>query len=458
MMEFRISFENSVAPQLLELIFGMIPRGDGKDWISIKTTCKYFRDTADKTLAPTPSDVDWALQNDKRECCACLTRGNALDHLWKGNLHRYLENFQEALLHYNTHLKEIPDHHGTVLNNRALVYHKMGLFDDAMQDYDLANAMLPQDPAILGNRADLKSLLGKHRQALEDYARSLQIYPHSSSVLCGQGLTYHKIGSYEDAINSFNQAIKVKPCCATTFSHRGETFRVMGKLDFALADFNSSISKKPIAATINNRGLTYEKKGDLSRALADFHKCVQTSPDDMVFRGNRANVIHLLGRFHEALKDFEVVISARPSAAALSNRCSCYILMGKYQEALTDINRAIDIDRHPIDIGKRAIVYALLGQRDAAMTDLLNVTAKLSMRDLHYFGARAALHLGDYDQALKEFNIALELDPKNINATFWKGVVLVKLNQKDTARKFLDIACDAIPDHWYFKTQRMELL
>jgi len=85
---------------------------------------------------------------------------------------------------------------------------------------------------------------------------------------------------------------------------------------------------------------------------------------------NRGTELGHLGRYDEAIADFDKAITAHPYDFMYGNRATAYYFLGRYQEALRDFDRAIALNPgNPNSYNGRALTYRALGNFTAAQED-----------------------------------------------------------------------------------------
>ena len=138
---------------------------------------------------------------------------------------------QDAVDWVNTAISQVAFH------NRGIEYHKKGLYD----------------------------------RAIAEYNQAIKLNPDYTSAFYNRGRAYAKKGLYDRAVTDFDAAIKLKPDHALAFNNRGRAYAKKGLYDQAIADFYAAIRLKPdYALAFDNRGRIYAKKGLHDRAEADF--------------------------------------------------------------------------------------------------------------------------------------------------------------------------------------------
>ncbi len=97
-----------------------------------------------------------------------------------------------------------------------------------------------------------------------------------------------------------------------------------------------------LAEAYNNLGFAFLQLESLESALANYDKAVQLAPQAFVAQGNRAAVLHKLGRFEEALDVQKQAILLQPDAPVLHNNLAALLNdMGRIDEAVAAYAHAV---------------------------------------------------------------------------------------------------------------------
>ena len=96
----------------------------------------------------------------------------------------------------------------------------------AVDKEDLATA--------LKNRANAFDDKGDYARALEDFDRAVAINPQDADAFNSRGTTYTGLGRHESAIQDFDKAIQLNPSSPMAFSNRCFARAVLGQLEEAL--------------------------------------------------------------------------------------------------------------------------------------------------------------------------------------------------------------------------------
>jgi tetratricopeptide (TPR) repeat protein len=71
--------------------------------------------------------------------------------------------------------------------------------------------------------------IGLLQKAINDYDQAITLNPENTEVFVNRGITYARLGEHQKAIKDFNQAIKLDPKNARAFYHRGSSYRRLRK-------------------------------------------------------------------------------------------------------------------------------------------------------------------------------------------------------------------------------------
>lgn len=189
-------------------------------------------------------------------------------------------------------------------------------YDKAIDDYNKAIALRPNDANAYYNRGDAYSAKGEHDKAIEDYTKAIELY---SDVIL-KSITYVSRGwaSYlktlptsrggplegtpssrqediDKAIEDYTKAIELYPKNSPAYSGRAKLYAKRRQYDEAIKDSTKVIelSKNfdwsqdirtmgtPDGYAYFDRSEFYYEKGDYSKAVEDYNKGLAIVPGGM---------------------------------------------------------------------------------------------------------------------------------------------------------------------------------
>lgn len=90
-------------------------------------------------------------------------------------------------------------------------YHKLGMYSEAITEYDKALGMCPNFPDLHIRRAASCRELGRYAEAKDWLLKALEIKPDYVDAHVNLGLIHQKLGSLTDAVTSWERALQLDP-------------------------------------------------------------------------------------------------------------------------------------------------------------------------------------------------------------------------------------------------------
>jgi tetratricopeptide (TPR) repeat protein len=119
----------------------------------------------------------------------------------------------------------------------------------------------------------LKSKLKMYQESLQDYDLALYKNPQSSLALNNRGFTYNLLEKYEKAIEDFNYAIELEPLFAYAYNNRGLAKIKTGQVEAGLEDIFYSFHLDPQNAyAYRNLGIYHLDRKEFDKALNNFNR------------------------------------------------------------------------------------------------------------------------------------------------------------------------------------------
>lgn len=189
-------------------------------------------------------------------------------------------------------------------------FYAAGDYDRALEQYNHALELRPDDPDTLNNRGMTLALLEHHEDALLDLNRYLGFSPDDPIALYNRGCILSSLKRHEEAVADYSRSLELSPRNPATLNNRGAAFHHLERFDEALADYSSSLELRPEdATTLSNRSLTLARLRRYDEALAGFNRALQLQPGDAEIIYNRAGTLSLMARLPEAFRELKEAIS-----------------------------------------------------------------------------------------------------------------------------------------------------
>ena len=149
----------------------------------------------------------------------------------------------------------------------------------ALENYDRALAVNPNDPFALNNRCATLFALNKVQKALADCNKGLDINPNSVALYTGRGNIRLRAQDFEGAIQDYSRTIQINADrnseirSQAAFSNRASAKVQLKDLDGAITDLNQALRLKSDAAEdYYKRGLIYIELGQRQEGITDLKK------------------------------------------------------------------------------------------------------------------------------------------------------------------------------------------
>jgi len=196
-----------------------------QDYELLSKRC-YENGSPDQTIEACSIVITAGHVNREDLATAFKNRGNAYDD--KGQYDRAIQDYDHAIA--------INPNDADAFNNRGTSYRAKGQYDLAVQDYDQAIRLIPNSAKTLNNRCFAKALAGQLEQGLVDCNESLRLRPRDANTLASRGFTYLKLKRYEAAIADYDTELRINPGNPYSLFGRGIARRMKGNLSGGDAD------------------------------------------------------------------------------------------------------------------------------------------------------------------------------------------------------------------------------
>jgi tetratricopeptide (TPR) repeat protein len=154
------------------------------------------------------------------------------------------------------------------------------------------------------------------------------------------GWLYDETGERDHVIAAYDSAIALRPDYAEAYNNRGMARKAHGDLAGALSDYDQAIRlKQDFVLAYYNRGNARRQSGDLTGAVADYSQALEVTPDDPDTVNNLCWTYILLAQADRGLEYCEQAVKlAAPDdvPGSRDSRALAYALLGRYSEALAD--------------------------------------------------------------------------------------------------------------------------
>jgi tetratricopeptide (TPR) repeat protein len=203
-----------------------------------------------------------------------------------GQALRALKRPQEALECFDKARALAPDD-ADILYQHANALLGLGRAGDALVEFQALLARVPQHVEARVDSGHAQAALGLHEQALAEFDRALTLDPRHPLAHYNRGVALIRLGHYAEALAANDSALAVVPEHANAWLNRGRALTQLNRLDEAIASYDRVIAlRKDHADAHFNAALAHLALGDYRRGFETFEwRWRRTGMDPQKSRG-----------------------------------------------------------------------------------------------------------------------------------------------------------------------------
>lgn len=107
------------------------------------------------------------------------------------------------------------------------------------------NPVIGQSVNELVNEGISYGKLGEYNKAIETFDEAIAINPDEKSAWYNKGIAFDRLGEYEKSIEAYNRAITIDPDFADAWNNKGIALSRLGKNDEAIEAFDRVLEINP---------------------------------------------------------------------------------------------------------------------------------------------------------------------------------------------------------------------
>jgi tetratricopeptide (TPR) repeat protein len=366
---------------------------------------------------------------------------------------RERKEYAEAIVNYTKAIKLEPKF-AEAYYGRGLTYFLLKQNKEALADFDRAIQLKPKLAEAYSSRADIYQDTNLS-QAINDAKQVVALKPQDAGAYTSLAIYYQKNGDYKNTIATLEQGLRqVKAEDQDALRYFKLLYRMGANDNVNAAQDARELIQSPsspvglksfgiymLAATGNSAEAT--KEADLMIAKYPKNAVPQWLRGFVTAFSSRNSKEDLVTRFMKAAPYFEKAILADPrSDIGYSARQIVRQLSENYPGALADAKSALkNSPRKPVLYSNRAVASWLMGDFQAAIKDLNKAIALqkkvlankpddqdeiLLNKRFYFFRGASYEKLGNYQQSLADYNVAMMEDGAKNDPTFLSVGLIAK--------------------------------
>lgn len=393
------------------------------------------------------------------------------------------KSYTEAKKELDKYIAEGHENDLEIIKLMGLINVNLGLYKEAMVDFEKAVKMSPNDATSLFYLANCYDNLDNLINAEKYYIKLLEIregYIDAYKNLCVIYLKTNRelnaielatkaknyapndytfdylIGTASVAIKQYNQAIKyleaalaLNPSHFQIYNNLGTAYLLIGQRDKAINCYMKAVKIKPDdAVSFYNIGSIYQIQNKHAQACEYFEKAYQLENNENYLISLALSELKA-GQISNAAKHYKALALLHPEKDSFQyNLASCYEAMKNYDQAILIMRNLLARNPKSVTMAQKlANLYIETRQLRQAKDLYDSILLKGSpSSDTLYQYAILSTQLCDTGTAEKIFKKVLKLDPDN--ATAHKDLGVIYLNQRlfDYAADEFNTALELAPD------------
>jgi tetratricopeptide (TPR) repeat protein len=314
-----------------------------------------------------------------------------------------------------------------------------------------------RDPDVLVTLADTYSRFGMRDEALDVYKALVRAEPRNDSFIASLGEYHYQAGDTTKAVETWERILKSDLPKAQAHARLGEVFIQHNMIDKGVRHLETAAKLDPDDIDIT-RSLAnaYENARRWSDAVATWERLMDDAPQPTTVAEARGRIIGIYdrsSRLRQKIREFREAFEADPpDLRAGYFLAEGYAKLGEPEKAERVYRAIVDADGEVTAADIDALValekvYSNEGRNTEAIDVLRKLAELRPLRAKEYYHRIAELSLLAYedDQAVRFAKLALEKNPDDANAHARLADVYAKMRRVEDAIKQYRVAIDLDP-------------
>lgn len=219
-------------------------------------------------------------------------------------------------------------------------------YDKAVEQFNKALEMEPEDTSALNNLGAAYSEAGNFERAFPYFRKALELDPDNYKAHHNYGVALANAGQHEEAKQELEKAIELNKYDARSYSVLGGVLVNMGRFDEARVQLQRALEEAPDESdALNNLGSLYAREGNFGEAEKYFARGVQADPESYELSLNLGRVYAAQGRLNEAIGLVEKArdLSGGRVPLIFDRLAGIYAKAGRWADALAAAKRGLEV-------------------------------------------------------------------------------------------------------------------
>ena len=273
----------------------------------------------------------------------------------------------------------------------------------------------PRDFFARQNLANTLFQTGRTHEAIQHYQEALRLQPDNADIYNNLGAALANLGKTDEAIEHYQRALRLSGDYFLAHHNLGLVLASLGRSDEAIQHYQQALRVKPNYAEAHyNLANALTHLARYKEAMDHYREALRLKPRYPEAHHGLANVLATAGSAHEAIEHYREALRQKPDyAKAHNNLANVLAGMGKTDEAIQHYSEAVRLQPQYTDAHYNlATVLANLGRTDQAIEHYCEaLRLKPDYADAHLALAGTLAAAGRTREAIAQYSQTLELLP-----------------------------------------------
>jgi tetratricopeptide (TPR) repeat protein len=150
---------------------------------------------------------------------------NRIEGYTSNNKSDLLADLKEFRPELNTSKVQLPGD----WNNKGVALKNLGKYDEAIEAFDRAIRLDPNDAPTWSYKGNAFNSQGKYDEAIKAYDEAIRLDPNYTDAWYNKGSALGRQGKYDEAIKCLDEAIRLDPNRASAWYNKGTALKLLGE-------------------------------------------------------------------------------------------------------------------------------------------------------------------------------------------------------------------------------------
>ena len=258
----------------------------------------------------------------------------------------------------------------------------------------------------------------------------------------------HMNGRADEAEAEYRRALEADPRNATAHNNLGFLLAQRGGWKEAVSEYLAALSIEPAkGAALVNLAIARAAGGDLAAGLSTMRQATASDPENAAAWDGLAKLALAARQLDDSEDAWRRAIALDRSADRLTSLASIVAARGRRAEAVALLTEAVELDpslsRAWVQLGVVLFSRRDFGSAGEALRRGLAIAPDDMVARRHLF--LTALAMGDRDEAVRQIDLILRLDPANVESIVDRAILDIDRGDTNAAETRLNDALGLDP-------------